>query len=717
MEAIGEVPELAPVGIQRDPHDMVDAATLMDTGITQDPTDVDIKSTTAQEHIDMIGPDQNPWTNVPRGIGREMDFDNERMEGVLVNIPGERSVSALSRPDDISVEDASLRDYGSVSSTNFAFGASDSQQLSPNPSAAVLSSQACSPTSTAQSSESESETRGVLEREAVFSAQDVEKIGSDPDWNMTPPTATAQATFHVEDPFSNSSFTHPALVPTPMLTREVSPTALLLMLEPGRYSGELSEEDIFRIQQLAEVFECARSYEDAYQLRRMVFTQPTRAPHRAVRRTVSDRALVNVLRNANNTAAYKEAAAFVKQEWRGKPGPVAEKSITGCLQQSYLGSMFRARTDLRYAEQHCRRAFDGMLALFVDYAPLNSDSSAGLICSEPSKDFIAAWLVVITSLVLTWEDPKFGSDDAWARLGALCPFGLSLPQVREQWRFRQVVGWCLNTLTEDGFWKMLLPVTQDLWLLAPSEVDLGDAESTLLFFYLFSQMQSGQFAARISTLESVQSQASCVLEFAQVWGLSAPEALSIVANYIVVENRPQELGAKSTLARRASMTTMALFDSLEAKGGITMDEGLIFMSSYASIRRQKENRFSTENYSRLVRSVVRDIVERNFKLELEVSALRDPRLRVRLSQASMTPSFSPTMLSTPRSSWSGYRSFKSIGRRASKIWTNDNNSNNDVVSLLSSRRWSRASSTKSAGTLESAVPSDRDVIMEDDDPA
>jgi hypothetical protein len=48
-------------------------------------------------------------------------------------------------------------------------------------------------------------------------------------------------------------------------------------------------------------------------------------------------------------------------------------------------------------------------------------------------------------------------------------------------------------------------------------------------------------------------------------------------------------------------------------------------------------------------------VERNYQLELALLALRDPSIRDRFIQASIVPSLTATMLSTPRSSWSGFR--------------------------------------------------------------
>lgn len=713
MDIDSIAPNAAQAGSHKEDHNLGVAATVELPDIMNDTINAETDDTTAEGYIVQIQGDDHPWTH-GYGTGvRSFGSNVGNMDGVLDTIPEERPASSLSGFERSSTEDTSGRDYSSISSIGLALGESGSLSRSPNPMPGVPSSPA--PLVRLSGEWLESTDCISAEQDPLSPDQDANTVSVDLDWDMADTSTAGGVLLEAILPTGSDPNAHPVLMPTQNLTRDVSPMALLLMIESSRVSGELSQGDIFRIEQLAEIFECARSYHDAYQLRRLVFLQA--ADTSRVDSTGShawERALVNVVKSADNTAAFKETAAFVKQAWRDHPNYVNEQSTAGCVQQSCLGSMFRARADFRSAEHHCRRAFDKMLTSFVETAPLHLGSISDSVQSEGSSRFVAAWLVVLTNLLLTWEKKeKLDSIEAWDRVEALCPEGLVPHKVRWERRVHQIVGWCLNTLAEDGFWKMLLPITPDLWLLAPNEADLRDVESTLLFFYLFGQTQPGHFSNQNWISDSVKSQSSCVLEFAQIWGISVAEVLSVVANFIIVTNGLHESGEKSTLARRAFTTARAVYHSMKVKGG-SMDEGLIFMESYAAVRRQKDSQFSTGKYATLVRTAVRDIVERCFHLVLEVSALRDPRLQNRLSQASMAPSYSPTMLSTPRSSWSGFRSFKSIGRRGSKFWANNNNSNNEIQSLLSSHRGSRASSTKSALTLLLTTPSSRDVIMEDD---
>ena len=304
-------------------------------------------------------------------------------------------------------------------------------------------------------------------------------------------------------------------------------------------------------------------------------------------------------------------------------------------------------------------------------------------------------------------------DEARRRLEALRPKMLVMRSgVDVQSRLLDVLGWCVNTLAEDGFWKMLLPVTSDLWLRASDEAHLQDIESTLLFIYLWSQ-QPSQSGRHNLISDSVCSRSSCVPAFALAWGITVAEVLSLVANYIISTLGPHELCEKATLARRALTAATVGYQTVERNKG-SQDLLASLRDARITIHHQSGLQSNTEEYAALVRTAIRNVVERSFHLELEISALGDARPQNRLSQTSMSPSYSLTMLSTPRSSWSGFQSFKMTGRRASQIWDDTNKSNEDVQSLLSSRRWSQDSPMRSALTIQSTTISAHEVIMEDD---
>jgi hypothetical protein len=602
FETNGKGPSFAPTGSLKGSHNLACVAMLRDPGVPDDRTDNVSETTTAQECVTI-----NEVNNYPCTADAEMEFhslisDVNIMEGMSEPIPEERPTSSLSKFEHSSIEDASSRDYGSVSSLSPNYGHFSNLSHSPLPLADVQNYMAPQSAPTVDRSDSRSRVRENAQQEDYTLIQDVETTDTDQDWDMTGSNSIAELPIDATSPAGAEPYMQQALAPLPAPTYEVSPTALLLMIESKHILIDLSEGDAVRIEKLAELFECARSYQDAYQLRRLLLLYAPRQTN--MKDPASNRTLLN--------------------------------------------------------------------AIMVP------------------------------------------PDEARRRLEALRPKMLMMRNgVDLQSRLFDVLGWCVNTLAEDGFWKMLLPVTSDLWLQAPDEAHLRDVESTLLFIYLWSQ-QPSQSGRHNLISDSVGSRSSCVPAFAHAWGISVAEVLSVIANYIITTLGPHELCEKRTLARRALTAATFGYETVERNKG-SQDMLASFRDARVAIHHQSASQSNTEDYAALVRTAIRDIVERSFHLELEIPALRDQRLQNRLSQASMCPSYSPTMLSTPRSSWSGFQSFKLTARRASKIWANTNNSNEDIQSLLSSRRWSQDSPMVSALTLQSTTISTHDVIMEDDD--
>jgi hypothetical protein len=480
--------------------------------------------------------------------------DVEMMDGVLTSIPEEESEAPLSKTEDASIESASTRDYGSISSVD----------LASRPPNSLTTSLVQDLKRAAHSRDISAVFQDHPEQDFFPAAQGANSTNADRYCNAAEPIANSTTLPHVG---AHDLVTMPVLVPTSTLTRAVSPTALLLMIDSGRVPGELSKGDSSRIQYLATGFQCARSYRDADQLRRLI-------------------------------------------------------SLPSCLDGRTTG-------------------------YFSNY------------------DRTRVWRA----------------------------------------QLRDAMSWCINVLAEDGFWRMLLSVTPSLWSSTPSEEHVRNAECALLSVYLWTQ-QPTKLMRQNPISDSVMSQSESVHDFAHALGWPVVDVVSMLAIRLTTPNVFNRSREQATLSRRALMSAQAAYDSCTGDLG----EAFSFMAT------SKDSR-PTDEYATLVYTVVREHVEKNVHLELEVSTLHDPRLQHRSSQASMAPSFSPTMLSTPRSSWSGYRSFKSAAWRSSKLMTDTNNRDNDAGSFFSSRRFSRAGSIRSAFTLQSSTNSDRDILMEDDDAA
>lgn len=506
---------------------------------------------------------------------------------------------------------------------------------------------------------------------------------------------------------SPSQHTLPNLTNSSELTEKVSPVAFLLLVESNKMLAPLSEHDLSRIEGLAESFEAAQSYDDAYKLRRFVLLQGiARYGRERESRSPWETRVLHVVRTASTVTAYKEAAAHVKRAWAHCPELLTACHEVGCLQESFLGSMFRARNDTRSAERHCRRALDR----------IRLDGPEELTGALTPPEHEASWLVILANLLLVWEDAHTSSGnlhmETYLRVfGRWSDFESSdlVPEMEPPSELCSAFGWCVDVLSEDDFWKTFLTVPDEMWLSAANGQELGNFENSLLSCYLWSQMYTGdqRFPESPRTF-SPRSLLHCLEDFAQGPGFSIAEIVSVMATMILAtEYNGNEIGSKSTLARRALKGAQLIQASPRLR------TSRAFLESYAKTLRKKGNQFPSESYAKVAQQTIRDFIERTFQLELAVSALCDPRLRHRSSQGSMVPSFTATMLSTPRSSWSGFRSFKAVGRRASKLWTDNNSSAGDWQSLLSSHRWSKTGSIKSADFLQSTPSLSEDITMED----
>ena len=528
-------PSIAPTGSLKGSHNLACAAMLRDTGVPDGKTDNDIETTTAQECITINGVNNYPCTADAETEFHSLISDVNIMEGMLEPIPEERPASSLGKFEHSSMEYASSRNYDSVSSLSPNYGQFSNLSHSPLPLADV---------------------QNYLAPQSAPLIQDIETTDAAQDWDMTGTNAIAEVLTDATSSTGAEPYMQQALAPLSAPTHEVSPTALLLMTESKHITIELSEGDAVRIEKLAELFECARSYQDAYQLRRLLLLYAPRQTN--MKDPASNRTLLNAI--------------------------------------------------------------------------------------------------------------KVTPDEARRRLGALRPKMLMMRNgVDLQSRLFDVLGWCVITLAEDGFWEMLLRVKSDLWMQAPDEAHLREVESTLLFIYLWSQQPSHSGRHNLIS-DSVDSRSSCVPAFAHAWGISVAEVLSVVANYIITTLGPYELSEQLTLARRVLTAATFRYETVE-RNRECQDMLAIFRDARVAIHHQSASPSNTEDYAALVRTAVRDIVERRFNLELEIPAPRGQRLQNRLSQASMRPSYSPTMPLLNE-----LQSFKLTAQRASQIWVKIKNS-------------------------------------------
>jgi hypothetical protein len=132
----------------------------------------------------------------------------------------------------------------------------------------------------------------------------------------------------------------------------------------------------------------------------------------------------------------------------------------------------------------------------------------------------------------------------------------------------------------------------------------------------------------------------------------------------------------------------------------------LFLQAYAARVPSKADYFSEKSRYLLVNAFVRRIVNDNLELHLSSSALERDGAPPRPQRTSFRLSTTPTMLSTPRSSWSGFASFKSSSKNVPVSSSSKGASDSRV-------RWSQISSTKSILSFLSGSSLLRESLAED----
>lgn len=271
---------------------------------------------------------------------------------------------------------------------------------------------------------------------------------------------------------------------------------------------------------------------------------------------------------------------------------------------------------------------------------------------------------------------------------------------------------------------------ETLWEQAPTPKDLTNFEVIVLFCYLWAQWQT-EVAKRswrrqrleqleketgVVPIEALSSLSALILAFepGSLEGSKDPAPITQTVGIAV-----RDLAGIGELQSRKSnlaLRTRGLCCSLTELAPTALYK--VFLKAYVSPLRAKGNRFTTESYRSRVQEVVREFADSHFSLSLSEKAAEDLRLRKIPDRTPRSPSFVPTMLSTPRSSWSGFASFKSTHQRQEQMASQLPTANGQRFSSGSSsfrRRWSMLSSkTSPRSSIISLMDIEpEDIIMQD----
>jgi hypothetical protein len=307
-----------------------------------------------------------------------------------------------------------------------------------------------------------------------------------------------------------------------------------------------------------------------------------------------------------------------------------------------------------------------------------------------------------------------------------------LPYISIEWTLRiaiedtllALLQWCYEAIVEDDLQalaELIHGCSDELWTHGSAN-DLDDFEATLLFCHLWKQWRLADEGLQMSTLHH-----NCRLLLAKLekdLGIAPVDALDAFSIMIMSPG-----GSEYRFDRRKATSIRRILCATQAASAKVCGRLFDFLVAHVTPLRTKFKSFSTETYTMMVEEFIRGFTDLHLHLHVSETASQDPRLRVRPGRSSITrstPSMTPTTLSTPGSSWSGYDSFKLASQRAKSAWSQIGSDVQSVtsgpqrLSTSSSNSWQRLSAlsdsfnsfrTSRGSSFMNAGPDD--VIMED----
>jgi hypothetical protein len=426
-------------------------------------------------------------------------------------------------------------------------------------------------------------------------------------------------------------------------TRSYLPSKVLSKILQYRTKESITVADLKQITSIADFLSAARSDRDACRLYRFLFDRIMAQTDSSLSTLDIYRAGINVTRTATLAENHKEIAELMKNIMSKRDDFISPSTVEACLLHSHLGNNFRARNELQAAERHCRRGFD----CYQRY--------------HRSSNMHASQMILATNFFLVRE--------AKGELFNAYPnpyFSItSTLRIAIEDTLLAMLQWCNEAIVEDdpqALAELIHGCSDELWTHGSAN-DLSDFETTLLFCHLWKRWRLAGEGSQMSTQH--RNCHSLLAKLEKDLGIAPVDALAAFSIMImsVGEWEHHFDRRKPTSIRRILLTSQA---------ALAKDHNRLyfdFLDAHTAPLKTKFKRFSTDTYTTMVEEFIQGFADLHLHLHLSEAAFQDPRLRVRPNRSSMTPSMTPTTLSTPRSSWSGYASFKLASQRAKSAWS------------------------------------------------
>jgi hypothetical protein len=489
----------------------------------------------------------------------------------------------------------------------------------------------------------------------------------------------------------------PVLLQSAESTRRYLPSKVLSKIRQYRTKESITVADLNQITSIADFLSAARSGRNAYRLYRFIFDRMVVQTDSSLSTLDIYLAGINVTRTAMFAENPKEIADLMINIMKKRNEP---NTIEACLLHSHLGNNLRSRNELQAAEHLCRRGID----CYQRY--------------HRSSNMHASQIILATNFLLVQEakGEHVTQDHLLQYISIECTLRVTIEDT-----LLALLQWCYEAIVEDDLQALaglIHGCNDELWTHGSAN-DLDDFETTLLFCHIWKRWRLADEGSQMSTLHH-----NCHLLLAKLetdLGIAPVDALAALSIMIMSPGGSEHHcdRTKPTSIRRILCASQAAFTKV---CGRLFD----FLVAHAAPLWTKFKSFSTETYAIMVEEFIRGFADLHLHLHLSEATFQDPRLRMRPNRSSVTTSMTPTTLSTPRSSWSGYSSFKLSSQRAKSAWSQIGSdvqsaaSGPQRLSTSSSSLWQRLSAlsgsfngfrTSRSSSFMNAGPDD--VIMED----
>jgi hypothetical protein len=496
------------------------------------------------------------------------------------------------------------------------------------------------------------------------------------------------------------------------------PTEFLLNTMPCWTFRRSSPADLCQMKDAADFFSAARCPHDAFAFYGAISFQTIIQQGSSPTTSSLSRAAIDVIRTATSDSDFAYVDWLTVNHLSQEPEVVLANTAEACLLHLHLSICSLARGNIRQAAESCRVGLEGYSKLrgyhnFLQQARCSGFDVATSIHAQLEGNLAAAH----------------------ALQNGLSPNDLSLGDTL----IGLLYGFTIN-LADDGFRKMLDSANEALWKEAPKPKSLTSFETTALFCYLWTRWQAGKTRSQSSPQSSYRHSRLAHLEDKTgVRPLDALAALSVlilafesdlVGTCGSASTRPSLERAIDIIPQKSTLPCRALTlcrDASLAPPAVIFPAFLRCYAASANSRRSLYSAnsqgppYSTAKYRSLVRDFVCEFADSHLSIELWEGVGDDPRLPSEPSRASFSSSLSPTMISAPRSSWSGYASFRSLHQRTKEMTSGSGCDEPPSISSglrLSTetssfrRRWSSLSSKRSSrSSIVSMIDVDPEDIM------